>query len=322
MTSMDDGVTSTRQVWLPFDDWADHLTLPTGVEVDVWRSGLPLPSSAARVTYYVPEYMGPPSTLEVIDSLPALEVVQTLTAGYDDVVPHLREDVALCNAAGVHDASTAELAVGLAIAGLRGLPAFLRAQDRATWLHARHDSLADRRVLLLGAGAVGSAIAARLRPFEVRLDVVARRARDGVHGVEALAALLGTAEVVILAVPYGPETHRLVDAAFLAALPDAALLVNVARGSVVDTEALLAELTSGRLRAALDVTDPEPLPPDHPLWRAPNVLITPHVGGDTTAFLPRAWRLLQQQLDRYAAGEPLANLVRTGLVGGTARGRD
>jgi phosphoglycerate dehydrogenase-like enzyme len=309
-------------VWLPFDDWAEHLHLPADLAVDVWRSGLPVPDTAAQVAFYVPEYMGPESTLEVIAELPALEVVQTLTAGYDDVLPHLREGVTLCNAAGVHDASTAELAVGLMIAGLRGFPSFLRAQDQGTWLHANHDSLADRRVLLLGAGSVGTAIADRLRPFEVRLDVVARRARDGVHGVDELFALLETAEVVVLAVPYGPDTHHLVDAAFLAALPDGALLVNVARGAVVDTDALLAELQSGRLRAALDVTDPEPLPSDHPLWHAPNVLITPHVGGDTSAFLPRAWRLVQAQLDRYSAGAPLANLVRPGLVGGSGHRQD
>lgn len=311
-----------RLVWLPFDDWAEHLRPPAGLAVEVWRSGMPLPPSADRVRFYVPEYMGPASTLEVMASLPSLEVVQTLTAGYDDVLPHLRDGVALCNAAGVHDASTAELAVGLAIAGLRGFAAFLRAQDQGTWLHARHDSLADRRVLLMGAGAVGAAIAERMRPFEVQLDVVATWARAGVHGIDELHELLPTAEVVVLAVPYGDATHHLVDTEFLASLPDGCLVVNVSRGAVVDTEALVAELQSGRLRAALDVTDPEPLPADHPLWRAPNVLVTPHVGGDTSAFLPRAWRLLQAQLDRYAAGEPLANLVRPGLVAGSPNPQD
>jgi phosphoglycerate dehydrogenase-like enzyme len=283
---------------------------------------MPLPPTADLVRFYVPEYMGPASTLEVIGSLPSLEVVQTLTAGYDDVLQHLPDGVALCNAAGVHDASTAELAVGLAIAGLRGFAGFMRAQDQGIWLHARHDALADRHVLLMGAGSVGSAIAERIRPFEVQLDVVATRARTGVHGIDELPELLPTAEVVVLAVPYGDATHHLVDAEFLAALPDGALVVNVSRGPVVDTEALVAELQSGRLRAALDVTDPEPLPPEHPLWRSPNVLVTPHVGGDTSAFLPRAWRLVQAQLDRYSAGEPLSNLVRPGLVAGSSDRQD
>lgn len=302
-------VAAMTLAWLPEDDWAEHLTVPPGLKVEAWRSGQEVPASVGEVAFYVPEYMGPPAAFEVMGAMPGLDVVQTLTAGVDDVLGHLPEGVTLCNAAGVHDASTAELAVGLAIATLRGLPGFVRAQDEGAWLHARHDALADRRVVLLGAGSVGSAIAARLAPFEVDLRVVARTARDGVHGVDELAALLPAAEVVILAVPYGPATHHLVDASFLAALPDDALVVNVARGSVVDSAALVAELVSGRLRAALDVTDPEPLPAGHPLWRAPNVLITPHVGGDTSAFLPRAWRLLQEQLDRFAAGGRLANVI-------------
>jgi phosphoglycerate dehydrogenase-like enzyme len=302
-------VAAMTLVWLPEDDWAEHLVVPPELTVEVWRGGLDVPASAPDVAFYVPEYMGPESTLEVMRALPALQVVQTLTAGVDDVLAHLPDGVMLCNAAGVHDASTAELAVGLAIAALRGLPGFVRAQDQGAWLHARHDALADRRVVLLGAGSVGLAIAERLAPFEVDLRLVASRAREGVHGVDELSTLLPTTDVVILAVPYGPDTHHLVDTSFLAALPDGALVVNVARGPVVDTHALLVELVSGRLRAALDVTDPEPLPADHPLWRAPNVLITPHVGGDTSAFLPRAWRLLQQQLDRFAADEPLANVI-------------
>lgn len=299
-------------VWLPDDDWAEHLNVPSGVRVDVWRGGQPLPDNVEQVAFYVPEYMGQPATLEVMGAMPGLQVVQTLTAGVDDALVHLPSGVTLCNAAGVHDASTAELAVGLTIASLRGFPGFLRAQDKGIWLHARHDALADCRVVLLGAGSVGRAIAARLAPFEVDLRIVASTAREGVHGPDELPGLLPTADVVILAIPYGPATHHLVDKPFLAALPDGALLVNVARGPVVDTEALLAELATGRLRAALDVTDPEPPPPDHALWHAPNVLITPHVGGDTSAFLPRAWRLLQQQLDRFAAGKPLANVVRAG----------
>jgi phosphoglycerate dehydrogenase-like enzyme len=307
-----DTVAIMTLVWLPDDDWPENLDVPPQLRVDVWRSGQPVPDTVRDVTFYVPEYMGPASTLDILAQMPSLRVVQTLTAGVDDVLAHLPDGVTLCNAAGVHDASTAELAVGLAIAELRGFPGFVRAQDQGAWLHARHDALADRRVVLLGAGSVGSAIADRLRPFEVDLTVVARNARDGVRGVSDLPLLLPTADIVILAVPYSTDTHHLVDAPFLAALPDGALVVNVARGPVVDTDALLAELTAGRLRAALDVTDPEPLPEGHPLWTAPNVLITPHVGGDTSAFLPRAWRLLQSQLDRLAAGQPLDNVVRPG----------
>jgi phosphoglycerate dehydrogenase-like enzyme len=297
-------------VWLPDEDWHRQLRVPGTLRVVVWRSGMPAPSTIGDVEFYVPEYMGPPAVIEIIEQMPALRVLQTLTAGYDDVLPHLRPGVTLCNAAGVHDASTAELAVALAIANLRGFVGFVRAQDQGTWLHARHDSLADRRVLLLGVGSVGRAIADRLRPFEVDLTAVGRSARDGVRSIDELATLLPASEVVILAVPYSAQTHHLVDKEFLAALPDGGLVVNVSRGAVVDTQALLDELRSGRLRASLDVTDPEPLPVDHELWDAPNVLISPHVGGDTTAFLPRAWRLLQRQLDAFGAGQALDNVVR------------
>jgi phosphoglycerate dehydrogenase-like enzyme len=299
-------------VWIPEDDWQRHLHPPPGLVVDVWRSGMPVPSSIGDVEFYVPEYMGPASIIEITARMPSLRVIQTLTAGYDDYLAALGQlpsGVVLCNAAGVHDASTAELAVGLTLASLRGFAGFVRAQDEGAWLHARHDSLADRRVLLVGVGSVGAAIARRLEPFEGDLTRVGRTPRSGVRGTSELGTLLPSAEVVMLAVPYSDGTHHLVDREFLAAMPDGALLVNVSRGAVVQTDALVAELENGRLRAALDVTDPEPLPPGHPLWRAPNVLISPHVGGDTTAFLPRAWALLQRQLDTFASGDRLDNVV-------------
>jgi phosphoglycerate dehydrogenase-like enzyme len=164
-------------------------------------------------------------------------------------------------------------------------------------------------VLLVGYGAIGEAIEARLRPFEVEVVRVARRGRDGVHPIAELPRLLPDADVVILIVPLTAETRGLVDADFLARMKDGALLVNVARGPVVDTDALLAALTSGRLSAAVDVTDPEPLPADHPLWDAPNLLVSPHVGGASSAMWPRAHRLVRDQLHRFADGEPLANVM-------------
>jgi len=295
--------------WLPFDDWTERVAVPAGVEVAVWRSGLTFPGPADRVAFYVPEYMGPSETLDVLQHMTALQVVQTLTAGVDDVVPRLPQGVTLCNARGVHDASTAELAVGLVVASLRGFPDFFHAQREGRWAHARHRSLADRRVVLVGFGSVGQAVARRLVGFEVDLVPVARHGRSGVAGVDSLPHLLLTADVVILTVPLTPETRGMVDAAFLAQLPDGALLVNVARGPVVNTDALLSEVGSGRLLAALDVTDPEPLPPGHPLWTSPGVFVTPHVGGDTSAYLPRARRLVAEQLARFASGDALVNVV-------------
>ena len=301
-----------RLVCVPFDDWSDHVDPPQGLEVVVWRSGLPWPRRAAEVTFYVPEYMGPPEALTALRDLPALRVVQTLTAGYDDVLAHCPPGLVVCNAAGVHDASTAELVVGLILASLRGFADFAEGQRQGEWRHAAHPALADKRVMIVGAGSVGRAVADRLAPFEVELTMVGRTARAGVEGVDRLPDLLGVADVVVLTVPLTAETHRMFDAAALARLRDGALLVNASRGSVVDTDALLTELNRGRVSAALDVTDPEPLPPGHPLWSAPRVVITPHVGGNTSAFLPRAWALLHDQLARYAAGSPLRNVVSGG----------
>jgi phosphoglycerate dehydrogenase-like enzyme len=297
--------------------WADHRDAlgdaVTGLDVAVYDGGAePEQSVLDRVGFYVTPYMGKTPTVALMQRMPALQVVQTLTAGVDDVWPYLPAGVSLHNAAGVHDASTAELVVGLILARLRRIDDFARAQQRGEWLAGRYDALADRTVLILGYGHVGRAIEERLAGFEVDVVRVARTARrtsDGlqVHGFADLPRLLPTVDVVVLVVPQTPETTGMVDAGFLAQLKDGALLVNAARGPVVVTADLLAELTAGRLRAAVDVTDPEPLPPDHPLWRAPGLLISPHVGGNTSAFLPRARRLVADQLRRWRAGEALAN---------------
>jgi phosphoglycerate dehydrogenase-like enzyme len=295
-------------VWLPFP--AEHLgEVSGGLEFEIFEVRGEIPSSGDRVEFYVPDYRFDQRVVEVIPRLPRLRVIQTLTAGVDHIRDHVPDGVVLCNARGVHDASTAELAVGLTIASLRGIPEFVRAQDRGEWRSRTLTSLADHTVLIVGYGSIGVALERRLRPFECDVLRVARRARDGVAGMDALPQLLGEADVVILVVPITDETHGMVDAAFLAAMRDGALLVNVARGPIVQTEALLAELQSGRLRAALDVTDPEPLPPGHPLWSAPGVLISPHVGGGTDAMWPPAYALVRRQLEHFTTGERLENVM-------------
>jgi phosphoglycerate dehydrogenase-like enzyme len=169
--------------------------------------------------------------------------------------------------------------------------------------------LAGKRILGVGAGDLGVELRRKLEPFDATLTLVGTNARDGVHGVDELPELLGEFDVVVLMVPVTDKTIGMVDAKFLARMADGAILVNVARGPVVDTEALLSELRSGRLRAALDVTDPEPLPPDHPLWTAPGLLLTPHVAGSSRGSVERAYAVAAAEIARFAAGEPPKNLV-------------
>ena len=293
--------------------------LPGGVRVTHWDLHTPPPPGVepSDVALVVLEnYFRPMRDLAVVADLPGLRVLQLGSAGYEHALAFLPPGVALCNAQGVHDAGTAELALGLMIAAQRGIDEAARAMTGARWEPSYRRSLTDRRVLVLGAGGIGTAIARRLAAFEAVVVRVATHAReDGlgrVHGIDELPGLLPGVDVVVLAVPATPSTTGLVDADFLAAMPDGALLVNVARGVVVDTEALVAEVTAGRLRAALDVTDPEPLPADHPLWHLPGVLVTPHVGGMTDAAEPRMLALVREQIAALAAGADPLHVVRRG----------
>ena len=290
----------------------DLQPLTESVELLLWDMKTPPPRD--RIDIVVPPYM---SMSQILPMLADVEVrlVQGQSIGYDGVSAHLPPGKVFANAASVHETSTAELAVGLAIAAQRHIPDFVRAQDEHRWAPVFATSLADRRVLLLGYGGVGKAVADRLRPFEVELTVVAHTARDedgvAVHGVHELADLLPRAEILITTLPGGEATRHIVDDEVLAALPDGALVINVGRGSLIDTDALVDHVSRGRIRAALDVTDPEPLPPDHPLWSLPGVLIAPHVGGASTAMQPRIARLVRRQIDRMLHGEQPVNVVLT-----------
>jgi phosphoglycerate dehydrogenase-like enzyme len=261
------------------------------------------------VEFYVPPFFPPPDAVTAMAQMSELRVVQTLTAGFDKVRPHVPPAALLCNARGAHDASTAEWVVGTAVAVFRQFPYFAVEQSAGRWSYRATDSLAGKSVLIVGYGSIGGAVERRLAGFEVDVRRVARSARDGVSPVSALPGLLPDADVVILLAPVTRETVGMVDAAFLARMKDGALLINAARGVLVVTDDLVAEVRTGRLSAALDVTDPEPLPPGHPLWALPNVLVTPHIGASNPYSLGMAYQLVRAQAERYVTGQPLANVI-------------
>ena len=288
--------------------WPD-LKLPAGVTHLPTDGIAPAPGDLDKVEFYVPRYMGGPAAIAMIPEMKSLKIIQSPNAGVDDVLKIRPNGVTLCNAAGVHDASTAELAVALAIASRRGFATFAADQAEGRWAHVRKPSLADSNVAIVGYGNIGKMIGTMLENFEVSVTAFSRSGKDGALTFDHFDGLLPTFDVIILIVPLNDQTHHLMNAQRLAAMKDGAALINVARGAVVDTEALIAELNSGRITAGLDVTDPEPLPAGHPLWSAKNVIITPHVGGDSEAFTPRGRKLVEEQLARYASGQSLLHIV-------------
>jgi phosphoglycerate dehydrogenase-like enzyme len=296
------------RVWLPGSPEAFG-GLPAGLEADVWTGGDDLPPSADQVEFIVLPFGVTPEAIRRVTDLPRLRTIQILSAGADHILPYIPRNITLCNARGAHTAATAEWTVGAMVAHVRNFPRFGAAQQRQTWDTAQSDSVAGKRVLIVGYGSIGAAVERRLAGWEVMIERVARHARDGVHAIDELPRLLPEADVVVILVPVTTETEHLVNAEFLHRMRDGALLVNAARGVIVDTDALLKELASGRIGAALDVTDPEPLPDGHPLWSAPGLLLTPHVGGAVHASRERAYGVVAGQLKRLAAGEPLENVI-------------
>ena len=285
------------------------------LEVVAWDGDGPVPDEARRAQVWVPPYgvaQSPDVARQALGAMGDLEVVQLQSAGvepWDSLVP---SGVRLCSGRGIHGGSTAELAVALVLATVRDLPRYVDQQHERRWERLSPGSLAGRRVLVVGAGDIGRRAAAVLTALECEVVLVGRRSRDGVLTWSQAQAELGRTDVLLVAVPRTSETERMVDAEALAALPDGAMVVNVARGAVVDTDALTAEVAAGRLRAALDVTDPEPLPEDHPLWTLPGSLLTPHVGGGTEGWEGRARGLVADQVERVHAGRELRNVVTDG----------
>ena len=263
------------------------------------------------VEFYCLPYMGDGPSIAKIAQLPRLRMLQSLSSGVDNVLGSVPDQVTFCNGAGLHhEEGTAELAVSLILGSLKQLPVFALQQSRRHWRHLRTDSLDGKRVLLVGHGHIGQMIEQRIAPFGARITRVSRTARDGVAPLSQLRRLAAEADILVVCIALAPDTTGLIGADVLAALPAGALVVNVARGAIVDAAALAGRLADGRLRAALDVTDVEPLPADRPEWALPNVLITPHVGGDTLVFARRAPGFVADQAERYLTGQPLANIVK------------
>ncbi len=288
--------------------------LPDGLRAGVWDiQGEPEGIELGEIDVAILPYMASVASLAGIRRASNLQLVQTQTTGFDGVHDLVGPNVSVSTAAGVHAAGTAELALGLVLASLRGIGESVRDQAERRWNPRRWPGLADRKVAIVGVGGIGEEIRKRLVPFDVELSRFGTRARTDDHGqifaIDDLLHRAGDIEVLILIVPHNAGTHHLINAQMLAALPDGAVVVNVARGPVVDTDALVAELETGRIRCASDVFDPEPLPAEHPIWQLPNALVIPHNGGNSGAVLPRMVKLLKRQVAAWGNGEPGENLV-------------
>jgi phosphoglycerate dehydrogenase-like enzyme len=295
-------------IWTQWND----LSIPQGMKHLQTDGFIPSESQLEEIEFYVPSYMGGVKTLEVIAQMKNLKTVHYSQAGYDDILPHIPNNVILCNASGLHDVSTAELAIGLTIASRRGFAQFMDNQKRSLWQRQRKPALADAHVGIVGYGHIGKRIASLLEMFETKVTAFSRSGADGAVKISEFDSYLGDLDVIILILPLNKESKNFINADRIKKMKDGATLINLARGAIVDTDALVAELHTGRITAGLDVTDPEPLPKGHPLWSAPNVIITPHVGGDSAAFDPRARKMVQEQLARIAENKPLLNQI-TGL---------
>lgn len=298
---------SSLRVTVPDEGWLSRLAdVDERVELSVWDFSAPQPDE--HIDLAVLPYTVSSAGLESLDPT-GIDAIQSQALGYDGVRAVLPAGITYCNAVGVHEESTAELGVALLLASQRNLDAYAR--ERGEWNPRWGRSIADRRVMLLGYGGIGTQIERRLAGFGAELVRVAGHRREdergAIHGTDELPALLPTVDVVMVAVPLSEATTGLIGDDFLAALPDDSVVVNVSRGRIADTDAIVRQ--AGRVRYATDVTDPEPLPADHPLWSVPGVLISPHVGGMSSAMQPRIDRVVRDQISRLLNGDALASVI-------------
>ena len=294
-------------VAVPDQAMQSRLSASTGEDVDlvVWRPGDDALEQA--IDLLVMPYTVSYESLRGLGG--RVRHIQSQSLGYDGANQSVPEGVTFSNAVGVHEAPTAEMAMTLILSSQRGWPAVGRNQDSQKWDRPMWPGLIGRRVLLIGVGGIGREFALRIAGFDVELTRVARTARDDIHGIDELPALLPNADIVVLAIPLNAETRGLVDGAFLDQLPHGALIVNVSRGPIVDTDALVEHVRGGAVRSALDVVDPEPLPAGHPLWSLPGSLISPHLGGAVQSMNDRVDPLVLSQIDLLLRGERPKNIV-------------
>ncbi|MFE3175550.1 NAD(P)-dependent oxidoreductase [Amycolatopsis sp. NPDC059090] len=259
----------------------------------------------------IPPYRGSHRPIPMLAQLAQLQMVQLLSAGADEWAGDVPASITLATARGAHAGPVSEWVLSAILAQLRQWPALVRFQDQHTWAHRRYhaDTLAGKRALIVGAGAIGTAVARRLDAFDASSTLVASNARSGVHGPDELPNLIPGHALVVITAPLTEATTKLVDSRFLGAMDDGALLVNVGRGKIVDTDALVSEVQSGRIRAALDVTDPEPLPADHPLWECPGVIISPHSARTVPGTNSLCYQVAAEQISAFVKGAEPANLV-------------
>ena len=295
----------THTVWCQWDD----LTIPTGWTITNADLDAMSAQELSKISLYVPKYMGGAKALSYNEKMPNLQLLQLLMAGYEDALSYMKDGQQLANARGVHDFSTAELAISMMLAHFKNHKEFADNQKNSHWNHKTARSLYGKKVAIIGAGSIGSKLAGMLSVFETNTQLYASYARDNIKAIDDLHKDVATFDCIIVIVPLTDKTRNLIDEKILSAMKTGSLLVNVARGPVVNTDDLLAELSKGRISAALDVTDPEPLPADHPLWKFSNCQIIPHVGGDSEAFEPQARKFLEQQFRDIAEGKPLHNEI-------------
>ena len=292
-------------VWCQWDD----LTIPAGWTITNAELDTMSAQDLSNISIYVPRYMGGVKALSYMEKMPNLQLLQLLMAGYDDAIAFMKDGQKLCNARGVHDFSTSELVISMILAHFKNHAEFAHHQTQGTWHHKTAGSLYGKRIAIVGAGSIGSKLASMLTIFETQVDLFASYARENIKGIDDLSANAHLYDCIVLVVPLTDKTRNLIDKKILGAMKDGSLIVNVARGPVINTQDLVDELSKGRISAALDVTDPEPLPNNHSLWSMANCQIIPHVGGDSEAFEPQARKYLEQQFAEIAQDLPLRNEI-------------